>query len=190
MDTEVELRLILEDLHTWGAEELESFKERVGEVTTVQLLLVGLIKVKQGNTFTYVTLGGAGRTRLGLDPNYSVEPGAAAKHIMRREARAKLEQFGLRYVGAEDRVLRRFEDAEGKTYFLAVSDKGKSAGYTARAVRRLLSRYQELLLQTRGVLVVATAHAGRLSKMVSKHEGYLKTLEVDGRVLKAGTQRA
>lgn len=76
--------------------------------------------------------------------------------------------------------------AEGRVYFLAASVKPNTAGYTARAVRRLLSRYQTLLLQTRGMLIVATPHPGRLARTVSKHEGYVKTLKVDGSIRKVG----
>lgn len=177
---------LLRDLHSWGADKLENFRSRVGEAATAQLVLGGFIKVRNGNAFTYVALGREGRKHLGLHPNHTTEPSAAARHIMRREAKAKLEQLGLTYEGAEDRVLRRFTDTEGKTYFLAASVKPNTAGYTARAVRRLLSRYQTLLLQTRGVLIVATPHPGRLARTVSKHEGYVKTLKVDGSIRKVG----
>ena len=133
-----------------------------------------------------MSLGREGRKHLGLHPNHTTEPGAAARHIMRREAKAKLEQLGMTYEGAEDRVLRRFTSAEGSVYFLAASVKPNTAGYTARALRRLLSRYQTLLLQTRGVLIIATPHPGRLARTVSKHQGYVRTLKVDGRICKVG----
>ncbi len=175
---------VLRDLHSWGADTLESFQSRVGEATTAELVLDGFIKVVDGNTFPYVALGREGRKHLGLHPNHTVEPSAAARHIMRREARAKLEQLGLTYEGAEDRILRRFTSAEGRVYFLAASVKPNTAGYTARAVRRLLSRYQILLLQTRGMLIVATPHPGRLARTVAKHEPYVKTLKVDGSIRK------
>ncbi len=185
MDRPVDLAL-LQDLHNWGADTLESFRERVGEAATTELILDGFIKVVNGNTFPYVALGREGRKRLGLHPNHTVEPSAAARHIMRREARAKLEQLGMTYVGTEDRVLRRFTDTAGRVYFLAVSVKPNTAGYTARAVRRLLSRYQTLLLRTRGILIVATPHPGRLARTVSKHEGYVKTLKIDGSISRVG----
>ena len=184
MDRPVD-RAVLQDLHSWGADTLANFQARVGEATTAQLVLDGLIKIRAGNTFTYVALGREGRKHLGLHPNHTTEPSAAARHIMRREAKAKLEQLGMTYEGAEDRILRRFTSTEGKVYFLAASVKPNTAGYTARAVRRLLSRYQTLLLQTRGILVVATPHPGRLARTVSKHEGYLKTLKIDGSIRKA-----
>jgi len=177
---------VLQELHSWGADTLENFQLRVGEATTAQLVLEGLIKIRNGNTFTYVALGREGRKHLGLHPNHTTEPSSAARHIMRREAKAQLEQLGMTYEGPEDRILRRFAGTDGKTYFLAVSIKPNTAGYTARAVRRLLSRYQPLLLQTRGILVVATPHPGRLARTVSKHEGYVKTLKVDGSIRKVG----
>ena len=175
---------VLQDLHSWGADTLENFQLRIGEATTARLVLENLIKIRDGNTFTYVSLGREGRKHLGLHPNHTTEPSAAARHVMRREAKAKLEQIGMTYGGAEDRILRRFTDTEGRTYFLAASVKADTAGYTARAVRRLLSRYQSLLLQTRGILIVATPHPGRLSRTVSKHEGYVRTLKVDGSICK------
>ena len=175
---------VLQDLHSWGADTLANFQLRVGEATTAELVLDGLIRVRIGNAFNYVALGPQGRKHLGLHPNHTTEPSAAARHIMRREAKAKLEQLGMTYEGAEDRILRRFT-SEGRVYFLAASVKPNTAGYTARAVRRLLSRYQTLLLQTRGVLIVATPHPGRLAQTVSKHEGYVKTLKVDGSIRKA-----
>ncbi len=177
----------MQDLHIWGADTLENFKVRVGETTTSELVLNSFIKILNGNTFTYVALGREGRKRLGLHPNHTTEPSAAARHIMRREARVQLEQLGMSYVGAEDRVLRRFTDAEGRAHFLAVSVKSNTAGYTARAVRRLLSRYRGLLLGTRGVLVVATPHPGRLSRTISKHESYVKTLKLDGSICRVGS---
>ena len=177
---------VLQDLHSWGADTLANFQSRVGEATTAKLVLDGSIKVRTGHTFNYVALGPQGRKHLGLHPNHTVEPSAAARHIMRREAKAKLEQLGMTYEGAEDRILRRFTDTEGKVYFLAASVKPNTAGYTARAVRRLLSRYQTLLLQTRGILIVATPHPGRLARTVAKHEGYVKTLKVDGSIRKVG----
>ena len=144
------------------------------------------MKTGDGHTFTYVALGPEGRKHLGLHPNHTTEPSAAARHVMRREARAQLEQLGLSYVGDEDRVLRRFRDTEGKIYFLAASVKADTAGYTARAVRRLLGRYQTLLLQTRGTLVVATPHPGRLARTVAKHKDYVRTLKVDGSICNVG----
>ena len=177
---------VLQDLHSWGADTLANFQSRVGEATTAELVLDGFIKVRTGHTFDYVALGREGRKHLGLHPNHTVEPSAAARHIRRRDARAKLEQLGMTYEGAEDRILRRFTSAEGRVYFLAASVKPNTAGYTARAVRRLLSRYQVLLLQTRGMLIVATPHPGRLARTVAKHEGYVKTLKVDGSIRKVG----
>lgn len=185
MDRPVD-QAVLQDLHSWGADTLENFQLRVGEATTAQLVLDGLIKIRTGNTFTYVALGREGRKHLGLHPNHTTEPSAAARHIMRREAKAKLEQLGMTYEGAEDRVLRRFTSTEGRVYFLAASVKHNTAGYTARAVRRLLSRYQTLLLQTRGILIVATPHPGRLARTVSKHKDYVRTLKVDGSIRKLG----
>ena len=186
MDRSVAQEAVFQDLNTWGADLLETFKERVGEANANALILDGFVKVAKGNTFNYVALGREGRKQVGLTPNHTVEPSAAARHIMRRQAKAQLEQLGMTYVGAEDRVLRRFTDADDNVFFLAVSVKPNTAGYTARAVRRLLSRYQRLLFKTRGVLIVATPHPGRLSRTVAKHEPYVKTLKIDGSIRKVG----
>lgn len=186
MDRSVDRKAVLQDLHTWGADLLENFKERVGEPNANALILDRLVKVVKGHTFNYVALGGEGRKQIGLHPNHTIPPDAAARHIMRREAKAQLEQLGMKYEGAEDLVLRRFTDADANVFFLAVSVKANTAGYTARAVRRLLSRYQSLLFKTRGVLIVATPHPGRLSRTVAKHEPYVKTLKIDGSIRKVG----
>ena len=180
---------VLHDLNTWGADTLENFNARVGEATTSELVLNKLVKVVEGSTFNYVALGSRGRKQVGLHPNHTTEAAAAARHVMRREAKTQLEQLGMTYVGAEDRVLRRFRDAEGKIYFLAASLSSKTTGYTARAVRRLLTRYQGLLHETKGILVIATAHPGRLTRTLANHEDYVKTLKVDNSICKAGVWR-
>ncbi len=189
MGRQVDQEAVLRDLHTWGADLLDTFKSRVGEEVAAELVLDRSVRLLEGTAFTYVMLGRKGRQQLGLhlNNNHKITSRAAVMHIMRREAKAKLEQLGMRYVGTEDRVLRRFESAEQKTYFLAVSDKGRTA-YTARAVRRLLKHYQALLLQTRGVLIVATPQPGRLSKTVAKNKDVLKTLKVDGSLSKEYAQ--
>ena len=186
MDREVVHCAILEDLHGWGADLFDHFKARVGEETTTELFLSNLIKTCDGHTFTYVALAGKGRKQLGLSPNHTVEASVAARHIMRREARAKLERIGMTYVGVEDRVLRRFVDPNGSVHFLAVSVRGDTDGYTARAVRRLFSRYQKLLFETHGTLVIATPQPGRLSRTIAKHQNFIKTLRVDGRICRTG----
>jgi len=178
--------LVLQDLHIWGADTLTDFQARVGETVTAELVLGRLVKVLDGSNFRYVTLGPKGREQLGLRPNHTVKAAAAARHIMRREAKAQLEALGLTFVGAEDRVMMRFSDAQGTSYFLAASLSAKKTGYTARAVRSLLARYQGLLLTTKGILVIATPYPGRLSRTLEKHRAYVKTLKVDGSICNVG----
>ncbi len=185
MDRSVDFA-VLHDLHLWGADTLKHFQHRLGEAKTSELILDKLVKVVDGNTFKYVSLGPQGRKQLGLRPHHTTEAATAVRHIMRRDARAQLEQLGMTFVGAEDRALRRFRDAEGKTYFLATSLSAKTAGYTARAVRRLLSKYRPLLLETKGILIIATPQPGRLSRTLTNHEDYVKTLQVDASICKVG----
>ena len=180
MDRSVELAL--QDLHTWGADTLGNFQAWVGETTTAELVLDKRIKVLDGSSFRYVTLGPRGREQFGLRPNHTVKAAAASRQIMRREAKAQLEALGLTFVGAEDRVMMRFSDAQGTSYFLAASLSAKKTGYTARAVRSLLTRYQGLLLATKGTLVIATPYPGRLSRTLEKHRTYVKTLKVDSSI--------
>ena len=63
MDRSVAQEAVFQDLHTWGADLLENFKERVGEANANALILDGFVKVAKGNTFNYVALGREGRNR-------------------------------------------------------------------------------------------------------------------------------
>lgn len=153
----------MQDIHSYGADKEEILHARYGDVFLVakEQKLVTPIKTMIGS-FCYLSY--KGRAALGFSSLHKPPPWMVETHYYRRRVMRLLEAKGYVCLGYFSRNILHYQQGN-KTYFVVA----KHDGYTARGVRRLMTKLRPQLTQGDS-LVVATPYPNQLKRLATRHE--------------------